>query len=160
MHHFFLTPQKVEVVSFSDVIRFSFQRLIAERDSLKETNEELTCTQVQKGEHRLDIFVCKAFGRVFEYVLVIAAISCYYTSTFFIIRADSRFVPSQWEMPLLCNDVSHWLGTNLESALCYYSFIMARYKQSKNIFTILSLLEVLGAKTLKGDACMPILSGG
>ena len=32
-------------------------------------------------------------------------------------RADSRFVPSQWEMALLCNDVSHWLGTNLESAL-------------------------------------------
>ena len=32
-------------------------------------------------------------------------------------RADSRFVPSQWETALLCNDVSHWLGTNLESAL-------------------------------------------
>ena len=31
-------------------------------------------------------------------------------------RADSRFAPSQWEMALLCNDVSHWLGTNLESA--------------------------------------------
>ena len=36
-------------------------------------------------------------------------------------RADSRFVPSQWETALLCNDVSHWLGTILESALgpCY-----------------------------------------
>ena len=33
------------------------------------------------------------------------------------IRADSRFAPSQWEKALLCNDVSHWLGTNLESAL-------------------------------------------
>ena len=32
-------------------------------------------------------------------------------------RADSRFVPSQWEMALLCNDVSHWLGASLESAL-------------------------------------------
>ena len=30
-------------------------------------------------------------------------------------RADSRFAPSQWEMALLCNDVSHWLGANLES---------------------------------------------
>ena len=30
-------------------------------------------------------------------------------------RADSRFAPSQWETPLLCNDVSHWLGANLES---------------------------------------------
>ena len=33
-------------------------------------------------------------------------------------RADSRFAPSQWETSLLCNAVSHWLGANLESALC------------------------------------------
>ena len=32
-------------------------------------------------------------------------------------RADSRFAPSQWETVLLCNDVSHWLGASLESAL-------------------------------------------
>ena len=32
-------------------------------------------------------------------------------------RADSRFAPSQWEMVLLCNNVSHWLGASLESAL-------------------------------------------
>ena len=32
-------------------------------------------------------------------------------------RVDSRFALSQWETPLLCNDVSHWLGANLESAL-------------------------------------------
>ena len=31
-------------------------------------------------------------------------------------RADSRFAPSQWETALLCNDVSHWLGANLETA--------------------------------------------
>ena len=31
--------------------------------------------------------------------------------------ADTSFVPSQWETALLCNDVSHWLGTILESAL-------------------------------------------
>ena len=30
---------------------------------------------------------------------------------------DSRFAPSQWETALLCNDVSHWLGASLESAL-------------------------------------------
>ena len=33
------------------------------------------------------------------------------------IRADSRFAPSQWETALLCNDVSYWLGVNLESTL-------------------------------------------
>ena len=32
-------------------------------------------------------------------------------------RADSRFAPSQWETVLLCNNVSHWLGASLESAL-------------------------------------------
>ena len=32
-------------------------------------------------------------------------------------RADSRFAPGQWEAALLCNDVSHWLDANLESAL-------------------------------------------
>ena len=32
-------------------------------------------------------------------------------------RADSRFAPSQWETSLQSNAVSHWLGTNPESAL-------------------------------------------
>ena len=32
-------------------------------------------------------------------------------------RAYSRLAPSQWETGLLCNEVSHWLGTSLESAL-------------------------------------------
>ena len=32
-------------------------------------------------------------------------------------RADSRFVPSQWETVLLCDNVSHWLGASLESTL-------------------------------------------
>ena len=32
-------------------------------------------------------------------------------------RADSRFAPSQWETTLLCNNVSHWLGLSLDSAL-------------------------------------------
>ena len=31
-------------------------------------------------------------------------------------RADSRFVPNQWETALHCNDVSHWLGASLDSA--------------------------------------------
>ena len=35
-------------------------------------------------------------------------------------RADYRFASSQWEMVLLCNDISHWLAANLESALSHY----------------------------------------
>ena len=37
------------------------------------------------------------------------------------ITAHSRFAPSQWEMALLCYDISHWLGANLESALKLWS---------------------------------------
>ena len=33
------------------------------------------------------------------------------------LRNDSMFTPSQWETSLQSNDVSHWLGANLESAL-------------------------------------------
>ena len=33
------------------------------------------------------------------------------------IRAYSQFAPSKWETALLSNDVSHWLGASLESAL-------------------------------------------
>ena len=33
------------------------------------------------------------------------------------LRADSRFASNQWETASLCNDVSHWLGTSLKSAL-------------------------------------------
>ena len=32
-------------------------------------------------------------------------------------KADSRFASSQWEMALLCNNISHWLGASLESTL-------------------------------------------
>ena len=35
----------------------------------------------------------------------------------FLVRADSRFVPSQWETSLQSNAVSQWLGANLKSAL-------------------------------------------
>ena len=32
-------------------------------------------------------------------------------------QSHGRFAPSQWEKALLYNDVSHWLGASLESAL-------------------------------------------
>ena len=50
--------------------------------------------------------------------------------TMFVYRADSRFAPSQWETALLCNDVSHWLGANLESALVYnlITFLLSLYQ--------------------------------
>ena len=36
------------------------------------------------------------------------------------IRADSRFASTLWETALLCNDVSHWLGASLETALQWH----------------------------------------
>ena len=38
-------------------------------------------------------------------------------------RADSRYAPSKWKTALLCNDVSYWLGANLESALDLNTYI-------------------------------------
>ena len=40
------------------------------------------------------------------------------------IMADSRFPLSQWEAALLCNDVSHWLGANLDSALNMHTVLV------------------------------------
>ena len=46
-------------------------------------------------------------------------------------KAYSRLVPSQWEMSLQSNAVSHWLGANLESALtvCLYEVHYCRNSQ-------------------------------
>ena len=38
-------------------------------------------------------------------------------------RADSRLAANQWETALLCNNVSHWLGTSLESASPTYQYL-------------------------------------
>ena len=36
-------------------------------------------------------------------------------------RDQSRYVPSQWETLLQCNDISHWLGTHLDWSLYCHS---------------------------------------
>ena len=55
--------------------------------------------------------------------------------------ADSRFVPSQWATALLCNNVSHWLGAYLESALRFRNTqVQCWYKAS---------FEVLGIPIIK-----------
>ena len=43
----------------------------------------------------------------------------HHASTFTLVQfsSDSRFSLSQWETALHCNDVSHWLGASLKSAL-------------------------------------------
>ena len=39
--------------------------------------------------------------------------------SFINIRADSRLAPSQWEMSVQSNAISHWMGANLESTWIY-----------------------------------------
>ena len=51
--------------------------------------------------------------------LILPVIPGIITPWCFVARADSRFAPSQWETALLCNNVSHWLGTNLVSPVTW-----------------------------------------
>ena len=61
------------------------------------------------------------------------------------VRAESRLAPSQWEMSLQSNAISHWLGANLESALyyhCHGSLILecSRFSPEYSHFVLLILL--------------------
>ena len=48
-------------------------------------------------------------------------------------RGKSRFAPSQCEMSLLCNGVSHWLCASLESALAFMTqWLRQNINQSLN----------------------------
>ena len=58
------------------------------------------------------------------------------------IRADSRCSPSQWETVLLCNQVSHWLGRSLESALHHALLVMCCSIVSENIFSLSIVLNI------------------
>ena len=49
-------------------------------------------------------------------------------------RADSRLAPNQWETALQSNAVSHWLGTNLESALYSTYAGFSQYQVRRNKF--------------------------
>ena len=56
--------------------------------------------------------------------IVMSYTVCWVSRVDITLRADSRFVPSQWETALLCNDIFQWLGASQESALtlipCWY----------------------------------------
>ena len=75
-------------------------------------------------------------------------------------RADSRFVPSQWEMSLQSNIVSHWLGAILESALCIY-MEMEPYTYIY-IFVVLFWWSGTGKwfRIKKETSCLPLVRPG
>ena len=51
-------------------------------------------------------------------------------------RADSRLAPSQWERSLQSNTVSHWLGSNLESALHSYSVPRGKHREVDTFYVL------------------------
>ena len=55
------------------------------------------------------------------------------TSFISVKKLDSRFAPSQWETALLCNDVSHWLCTSLESTVSKPDYWLRRPHTSRPI---------------------------
>ena len=78
-------------------------------------------------------------------------------------RSDFRFAPSQWETALLCNDVSRWLGANLESALLYIIVILHEHYGASNhqhldrFFNCLVRLTTNQTKTFKFRNTGPLL---
>ena len=57
------------------------------------------------------------------------------------LMADLRFASSQWEMALHCNDISHWLGTNLESVLSILGWYLLCFVWVYSNICILILLD-------------------
>ena len=67
----------------------------------------------QSASYIKDLTVCLVYC---EYFVVLRTLC--YNST--LLRDDFRLAPSQWEMSLQSNALSHWLGVNLESTLALY----------------------------------------
>ena len=55
-------------------------------------------------------YICWAFRQVNGSTILSLR---FHSDIRYVLRADSRFAPSQWETTLLCNDVYHWLGASL-----------------------------------------------
>ena len=72
-------------------------------------------------------------------------------------RVDSRFAPCQWETALLCNDVSHWLGTNLESALqpsAAWPQAVCLYNEEAFVWVIIIVI-IVNSRWLKFNTLWP-----
>ena len=52
------------------------------------------------------------------------------------------FAPSQWEMALLGNDVSHWLGASLESALLSAKSLWKNYANLMSTLPLMAFAEI------------------
>ena len=57
------------------------------------------------------------------------------------VRADSGFAPNQWEMALLCDDISHWLGASLETGLSQMIWGTFTLRISENIDHVMRTMQ-------------------
>ena len=72
-------------------------------------------------------------------------------------RADFRFEPSQWETVLLCNDVSHWLGGNIELALVRYTYVTtAPIILHSDRFILVYLISFYGLSSFSMECALTI----
>ena len=78
----------------------------------------------------------------------------------FIIKDQSRYAPIQWETPLQCNDVSHWLGAYLDwflqNVLHKPLYVRAWISNSKQNFTCHVILNL--CLNFNGGAVKPPLT--
>ena len=87
------------------------------------SSSSVTCTAIFAAFIWRSVGMCVPYARMPLAIIMISRGICFVCTRNMWIRgrdkrrADSRFVPSQWETALHCNDVSHWLGASLESAL-------------------------------------------
>ena len=66
-------------------------------------------------------------------------------------RANSRFAPSQWETALLCNNITHWLGASLESALKFHVSIEVSL-DTLYVYTLyIYMLKILNTFSLRSQ---------
>ena len=89
--------------------------------------------------------------RIAYYVCNIAWLDCGDSmSNIYIGRADSWFEPSQWETVLLCNDISHWLGANMESALYWNASVVSFIELAINVWAQLLFGKSIDYELLAG----------
>ena len=77
------------------------------------------------------------YNKCIEYIFYLQMFRPYQLDIYVGYKADARFEPSQWETALLCNDVFHWLGASLESALwvcCDSIFFIMSIKPGSSLY--------------------------
>ena len=75
-------------------------------------------------------------------------------------RADSSFVPSQWETSLQSNAISNWLGANLKSALRFmFTWVLLGYEKLILFYSLTMVNSWQLSMTYQSEISMGLLVG-